>query len=233
LNLSTYPNYIIIIDYGEVRIMKKKKLEILLSGLKTFKAPKAHLEQYTTPSHIAGDILYFAHSMGDIDGKRVIDLGCGCGIFAIGAALLGAKSVMGMDVDEGAIVTAKENAHDLSLDIEFQVCDIEGFNEKGDCVIQNPPFGAQNRHADRPFLEKALEVSDVVYSLHLSKTRDFVEKLTNKLNADITHAKSYEFEIPHTYSFHTNEKRDFEISMFRLTKGERGHDKGQEDSTAR
>jgi putative methylase len=196
--------------------MKKKKLEIILSGLKGFKAPKARFEQYTTPSHIAGDILFFAHSMGNIEGKRVLDLGCGCGIFAIGASLLGADSVLGLDVDEGAIATAKENAHGLGLDMEFQVCDIESFNGMGDCVIQNPPFGAQRKHADRPFLEKALEIADVVYSLHLSKTREFVEKLTNKLNADITHARSYEFEIPHTYSFHTKERMDFQITMFRL-----------------
>jgi putative methylase len=186
------------LDYGQWRIMKKKKLEILLQGLKTFNSPKAHLEQYTTPSNIAADILYLAYSLDDIAGKKVLDLGCGCGIFGIGAALLGADSVMGMDVDEGAIAIAKENAQELGL--------------------QNPPFGAQSKHADRPFLEKALDVADIVYSLHLSKTRDFVEKLTNKLNADITHTKGYDFEIPHTYTFHNKEKLDFEITMFRLKK---------------
>jgi putative methylase len=206
------------LDYGQWRIMKKKKLEILLQGLKTFNSPKAHLEQYTTPSNITADILYLAYSLDDIAGKKVLDLGCGCGIFGIGAALLGAESVIGMDVDEGAIAIAKENAHDLDLDIGFEVGDIESFNGKGDCVLQNPPFGAQNKHADRPFLEKALDVADIVYSLHLSKTRDFVEKLTNKLNADITHTKGYDFEIPHTFTFHTKEKLDFEITMFRLKK---------------
>jgi putative methylase len=198
--------------------MKKKKLEMVLSGLKGISAPKAHLEQYITPSHISADILYLAHSKGDIEGKKVMDLGCGSGIFAVGAALLGAKSVIGVDVDEGAIDCAKDNAQALGLDIEFISSDIDQFNEKGDCVLQNPPFGAQKKHADRPFLEKALELSPVVYSIHLTRTRNFIEKLSNKLNADITHTKSYDFRIAHTYPFHTKENRDFEVTVFRLEK---------------
>lgn len=198
--------------------MKKRKLEITLQGLNTIASPKAHLEQYTTPSNIAADILYFAHSMGDISDKKILDLGCGCGIFAIGAALLGAESIIGIDIDEGAIRCAKENAQTLELDIDFRICDITDFNENGYCVVQNPPFGAQKRHADRPFLEKALKLSKVVYSLHLTKTRDFIEKLSNKLKADITHSKSYEFGIDHSFSFHSKERMEFEVTMFRLEK---------------
>ncbi len=42
-------------------------------------------------------------------GERVADLGCGSGILAIGAALLGASAVCAWDVDPLAVVTAREN----------------------------------------------------------------------------------------------------------------------------
>jgi len=41
--------------------------------------------------------------------SRVIDVGCGSGILAITASKLGAKSVYGVDLDEMAIIRAREN----------------------------------------------------------------------------------------------------------------------------
>lgn len=196
--------------------MKKKKLEIILEQVPTHPQPNPQLEQYPTPSYIASDMLYFAHSLGDIENRKVMDLGCGCGIFALGAKLLGADSVIGMDIDEKAIDIARVYAQKLKLTVDFRVCEIKDFNEKGDTVIQNPPFGAQMRHADRPFLEKAMTLSNVVYSLHLSETQEFIEKLADKNNMLITHTKGYEFAIKHTFDFHTKEKKNFEVTMFRF-----------------
>ncbi|MFU0799705.1 MAG: 50S ribosomal protein L11 methyltransferase [Xylanivirga thermophila] len=46
-----------------------------------------------------------------IDGKsHVLDVGCGTGILGISSALLGAKSVIAVDIDENAVKVAKENA---------------------------------------------------------------------------------------------------------------------------
>jgi ribosomal protein L11 methyltransferase len=44
------------------------------------------------------------------EGKQVIDYGCGSGILAIAAALLGAESVIGVDNDPQAITATDENA---------------------------------------------------------------------------------------------------------------------------
>ncbi|HEV8361491.1 MAG TPA: 50S ribosomal protein L11 methyltransferase, partial [Candidatus Thermoplasmatota archaeon] len=63
---------------------------MLLQKVPPHPAPKAELEQYQTPAPIAADLVYRALAAGDVAGKRVLDLGCGTGILAIGAALVGA-----------------------------------------------------------------------------------------------------------------------------------------------
>lgn len=44
------------------------------------------------------------------DGASMVDIGCGSGILGIGAALLGAKKVIGVDIDAVAVKIANENA---------------------------------------------------------------------------------------------------------------------------
>lgn len=44
------------------------------------------------------------------EGDTVLDVGCGSGILAIASLLLGAGSAVGVDIDETAVKTAKENA---------------------------------------------------------------------------------------------------------------------------
>lgn len=46
----------------------------------------------------------------DLAGRRVLDFGCGSGILAIAAALLGAAQVTGVDNDPQAITATRENA---------------------------------------------------------------------------------------------------------------------------
>jgi ribosomal protein L11 methyltransferase len=43
-------------------------------------------------------------------GSRVLDYGCGSGILAIGAAKFGAGTVVGVDIDEAAIASTRQNA---------------------------------------------------------------------------------------------------------------------------
>ena len=45
-------------------------------------------------------------------GMDVLDLGCGSGILAIGAALLGARRVLALDIDPLAVEATVENAHE-------------------------------------------------------------------------------------------------------------------------
>ncbi|UCE74154.1 MAG: 50S ribosomal protein L11 methyltransferase [Methanomassiliicoccales archaeon] len=200
--------------------MKKKALEMALQQIAQNPRPKSHLEQYPTPANIAADVLFTAHALGDIEKKKVIDLGCGTGIFAIGAKLLGAKEVIGMDIDEEVIEIARENTRKFEIDVDFERSKIKDFNVKCDTVVQNPPFGAQTKHADRPFLNVALNISSVVYSLHLTETQEFIERISREHKAEITHRKRYDFEIRHTFEFHRKEKKYFDVTLFRLARAE-------------
>lgn len=182
--------------------MKKKQLEMSLQRLKLLEDPSSMLEQYPTPAYIASDVLWEAFGAGDIEGRAVADLGCGNGIFSIGAKLLGADIVVGLDIDERAIKVASENARALGVDVEFVVSEVSSFGGEFDTTIQNPPFGAQTRHADRAFIEKAIEISPTVYSLHNEVGMDFVSQMTDSLGASCKAVKRYKFEIPYAFEFH-------------------------------
>jgi ribosomal protein L11 methyltransferase len=49
----------------------------------------------------------------------LIDVGCGSGILSIAAIKLGAKSVLGVDIDAGSILNARENANTNSIGNEL------------------------------------------------------------------------------------------------------------------
>jgi putative methylase len=198
--------------------MKKKELEIYLQKIPSFKKPKPGLEQYVTSAGIVADIIFIAFQMGDIKNKIVIDLGCGTGIFSVGAYIAGAKKAIGIDLDKDAIKTAKKFANENKLNIEYFVKDIKDVDILSDTIIMNPPFGAQksNINADRRFIEKAFEKANVIYSLHLTKTLPFIEKIVASLKGNINFTKEYRFPIKHTQYFHTKKVVFFDVTLIRL-----------------
>ncbi len=206
--------------------MKKKDLEIILQKLPMHPTPLVKLEQYSTPATIAADIMFNAYLEEDIADKVILDLGCGTGVFAIAAKLLSAGKVFGVDVDGTALTIAEGYARALSLDITFLELDINEITKSKlhakhiNTVIQNPPFGAQKaaKGADRIFLEKALELGDTVYSMHLSKTKEFISRLIEKLDGDLVWEKQYKFPIDHLFKFHTQETVDYDVSLFKIRK---------------
>jgi putative methylase len=196
--------------------MKQKELEMILQSLKSYESPEPSLEQYPTPPVMAADVLYSAFGMGDIGGKTVIDLGCGTGVFAIGANLLGASEVVGVDVDPSVLRIARENAEANKCSIDFLEMEVEKVAGRFDTCVQNPPFGAQKKHADLPFLNKALEIAGVTYTIHNTQTADFIEKTVADLDRVVTYKKQYSFDIKHTFEFHRKERKAFEVTLFRV-----------------
>ena len=200
--------------------MKLRQLEMKLQRLAGFTRPRASLEQYQTPAPLAARLLYDALMSGDLAGKSVVDLGCGTGILAIGAALLGAGSVTGVDIDPGALAVARENAALLDADVTFIAADIrEGCRDVSggpcDTVVMNPPFGAQKTHADRPFIDCALVIAPVVYSIFNAGSTQFVQAYTAQ-RAEITGKVGGTFPIRRTFAFHTKDVQEIEVEILRL-----------------
>ena len=198
--------------------MKQKELEIKLQKVPTYEKPNPYIEQYMTPANIAADIIYTACQYGDIQDKKVVDLGCGTGIFSVGAYAAGAKEIIGIDIDENAIKISKEFANKNNLDIYYITKNVEDVDMLCDTVIMNPPFGAQksNVRADRVFIEKGFQISDVIYYLHLSKTTPFIERMVSSLKGEIDFKKDYTFRMKHVFDFHKKKMQNFDVTLLRI-----------------
>ncbi|MDR1404149.1 MAG: METTL5 family protein [Candidatus Methanoplasma sp.] len=196
--------------------MKKKDLEIELEKVPQFENPDPSLEQYLTPAVIAADMLFRAYANGDIRGLKVMDLGCGTGMLSFGAWMLGAGSVEGYDTSQKAIDLAAGHANSAGADISFVLSDIRDVHGGADTVIMNPPFGCQNRCADRDFLIKAMESAECIYSVHIAETFDFVKDFAKKYGREAVRDKIYKYDIPHTFSFHSKEKHSVDIVVVNI-----------------
>ncbi|MEE8168623.1 MAG: METTL5 family protein [Candidatus Hydrothermarchaeales archaeon] len=195
--------------------LDKKELEILLEKCDGYRDPKIMLEQYSTPSDIAADLLWLARLKGDIEGKCIYDLGCGTGRLAIGACLMGASRVKGFDVDSDALTIAHNNAAKFSLDIEWVEADIKDIRGECDTVIQNPPFGVHKKEADKVFLKKALDLGGIVYSMHKAETREFIMGYIEKRGI-VTDVMRVAFSLPHSYKFHWKPVKRIWVDIYRI-----------------
>lgn len=199
------------------KITKKKHLEMAIQNVPKHPNPKVDLEQYSTPATIAADLLWNAYSLGDIADKKVMDLGCGTGIFAIASKLLGAASAIGVDIDKDSIDLASSYCGDVNF-ICSDICDLENDFDV-DTIFQNPPFGSQKnakKGADLKFISKAIELSPkVLYSFHMASTEEFLISYFEKNDLEITHIFRYNFPIPKIYEFHTRESANVEVIVIR------------------
>ena len=200
-------------------MLKLKTLESDLQQLDGFISPNVKLEQYQTPPRLAAQILISIHN--DIEGKVVLDLGCGTGILGLGCARLGASRVIGVDIDTTAIQVARQNATEVGLssdEISFIIKDVRCLTASDippiDTVVMNPPFGTKSEvNMDYEFVQKGLQFSKTVYSLHKSSTRDFwrtkVDWKVELLHSDIP------FPITKVFKFHKREMEYVNVDLFR------------------
>ncbi len=181
-------------------VKNAKQLELLLEKVPGFRNPSKELEQYTTPSRIAAQMLWTAYMKKKISGKVVIDLGCGTGKLAYGAALLDASRVYCIDIDKEALNIAKEfinekiNELGLRNIVDFLLADIRSgipLRPLGNCtVVMNPPFGIWSRGADIEFLKESLKICRDMFSIHKVS-----EGLLRKINELKSLAPSLNYEV--------------------------------------
>tara|TARA_Y100000310_G_scaffold295945_1_gene327762 strand:+ start:396 stop:1013 length:618 start_codon:yes stop_codon:yes gene_type:complete len=202
--------------------MNKKELELLLSQLMEFQDPDVKLEQYSTSSDIAADCLWNAHLNKHITGKTIADLGAGPGIFGIGALILGARKVYFVEFDKEVIKLAKENLKKMEklvgkkFKAEFFNMDVKDFTKRVSVVIQNPPFGVKESHADKLFLIKAMEISKIIYSFHKYSTRDFIEKFVKENGFKVFVVFRYKLPLRQKLWFHTSRIKRIDVGCWGL-----------------
>ena len=206
---------------AQKRLVRKRDLERALSEIEAHPLPNAYLEQYTTPSNVAAETLYLtAYVYDDIIGKTVVELGCGTGRLAIGAAILGASEVFGVDVDGVAVRVAQKNAEMLGVKekTHWIVADIDVVKGTFDTLLQNPPFGVQRRRADRRFITKSLELSSTIYSFHKGgeSNRIFIKRFIEEHGGKVTTIFPMNMEIPRMFKFHTKKKRSIHVDLYRI-----------------
>uniref|UniRef100_A0A182SY66 Methyltransferase small domain-containing protein n=1 Tax=Anopheles maculatus TaxID=74869 RepID=A0A182SY66_9DIPT len=208
--------------------IKLKQLEQFLQTVDDFTAPNVRLEQYQTPSHIASQALYAIQTKyGDIEGRVILDLGCGPGMLSIGAALLGADFVLGVEIDQRAAEDFKNNCDEFDLEnvecLQANVLQLPAFWEDKplfDTVLLNPPFGTkQNSGIDVAFLKVAITLaSGAVYAMHKSATREHIKKKAREWKVQSSLIAELRYNLSQTYKFHKRTSVDVAVDLWRFEK---------------
>ncbi len=196
--------------------MDKKQLARKLSSLKCFGSVEPSLEQYAMEPEIVAAVLWHAYLQGDIKNKIIADLGCGNGVFGVGALLLGAKKVYFLDIDKNALDLAKENSGGKGI---FLCGDVSIFTHMVDVVFMNPPFGVQTKHADKSFLEVAFNHSKKIYSFHKLDSKSFIGALCKDFNWQVIGLMPFSLFLKKTMTFHTRKKYLVSVGCWILWKG--------------
>jgi len=169
--------------------------------------PRADLEQVATPAEAAADLLLAAVRLNGVEGRSVLDLGSGTGRLAIGAALLGASSVVGIESDPALVAVARAAADSAGVPVEFWPSDVGTWQHPAELVVMNPPFGAQRLHADRVFWDRALLLAEqAVHAFALADSRTFIARRVVARGAQVLETLPVAWELPRTFPHHTRRR---------------------------
>ena len=85
----------------------------------------------------------------ELEGKTLLDYGCGSGVLAIAALKLGCRSATGMDIDPQAVTATGQNAADNGIADNLSITDSpEGIEGQFDVVVANILAGPLVQFAD-------------------------------------------------------------------------------------
>jgi putative methylase len=179
--------------------------------------PRADLEQLATPAEAAADLLLAAVRLDGVEGRTVLDLGSGTGRLAIGAALLGAASVVGVELDARLVATARAAAESAGVRVEFVASEVSAWRRPAELVVMNPPFGAQRRHADRPFWDRSLDLAErSVHAFALADSRTFIAGRVVARGAQVLETQPVAWELERTLPHHTRRRVPLSVDRWAI-----------------
>jgi 23S rRNA (uracil747-C5)-methyltransferase len=151
----------------ELLLTEQQSLPMRVNGLTLHLRPRGFFQ---TNTGIAAALYRLAADWADeVSPRSVVDLYCGVGGFALHLARPG-RSVVGVEVSEEAVVSARTAAREAGLDARFEVGDASGWSmpadtpdETPDLVVVNPP-----RRGLGPELSRQLEDSGAGHVLYSS-----------------------------------------------------------------
>jgi putative methylase len=214
-------------------VFSRKHLAMALSKVPDPPTPRPDLEQIRTPGTIAADLLLTVDAADPLEGRRVIDLGSGTGVLAIGAALLGAETVLGVELEPKLVALAEEAARQAEVDdcVRFQAGDVatttpesltEAVGGPVDLVLMNPPFGADTvsraRGGDRVFLSLAFRLAPVIYSFHLAETESFLAAYARDAGYEAERAYLVAWPLQARFLHHKDAVRHVAVGVYRFKK---------------
>jgi putative methylase len=197
--------------------VRRSELIRRIDAIRAPPAPRPDLEQVVTPAEAAADLLFAAVAHGDLEQRTVLDLGTGTGRLAIGAALLGASSVVGLDVDPEVLRIARDAAGAQGVKVDFVESTPGLYGQRADTVIMNPPFGAQRKRADRPFWDAAFRLAHrSVYGFALADSRSFIPRRAVAAGVHVLETRPVAWELPRTFPHHTQRRVELSVDLWAL-----------------
>lgn len=169
------------IDCPGTLLVEKKKAEVDWSEqwalfAENFTEGRAHIQLgdktlLLTPGAGFGDLshpttyLMLEMMKKRVVGESIVDIGTGSGILALAGLMLGAKSALGIDIDEAAIKHARKNGRLNQLDAKFSKALPKNLS-KGNVFLMNMIFPEQQQFAPQNLngLAKEWVVSGILQS---------------------------------------------------------------------
>jgi len=106
----------------------------------------------------AEDTFFLADNVMNCVGKRVLELGTGCGLIAVRAAKQGGQ-VVATDINKKALECAKKNAlaHGVLSRVDFRLGDLFDpvRGKRFDLILFNPPYLPEVPHTGKSIIDRA------------------------------------------------------------------------------
>ena len=112
---SEYPQVVVVDEAGEVACTIRAPFhDAPTEGVDVIVAPQM---SFGTGHHATTHLMTARLLSLGLEGKRVLDMGCGTGVLALVAAKAGAAPILGVDIEHDAVQNAQDN-HALNVDLD-------------------------------------------------------------------------------------------------------------------